>query len=234
MSNNMPDKMCPINNISHLLALLALLVLLTACAPPRFWFSVDGQVLDWPSEKPIADAVVVFTWRGMRGLVGDSSSTCFHVEVDIADEQGKFEIPFWFTGPTFDLKRRVHSSFYKPGYKLSTYTIPKSIGARIRQDKEKGLYYLEDAERSVDKELENIAGMMGELTCSTRWERREYFPVYKRLYTDAKQIAGKDVDNIYMKNIRRYIVRTWEHVDKSVHGLKTDVYFEKYLKDNFE
>jgi len=226
---------------ARLLGVLVLLALQTACvAPPMLWLSQSGQVLEWPSKKPIEGVLVVKLWRGSRWAIVHSSSNCFHVETAITDSEGRFKIPLWFAGPKFETNQRSYiSAFYKTGYKASTYTKKNPGGYRkvkvyYREDREKGLYYLETKKRPASEELKKISESMHSMSCGSLQNRRSNYLAYKKLYNLARPLAITREDKMVLKGIRAKIVRVWRDSPNSISLDKSEEYFEKHLKEKFQ
>lgn len=92
---------------------------LTACSLSGE--TMDGQVLEEGTGKPVAGAIVVVRWTGndSSGLF-DGHGVCYHVETATTDATGKFHIGRWSDGAStrsfFIGNRAIYKEAYKVGY----------------------------------------------------------------------------------------------------------------------
>lgn len=101
-----------------LIALGLLVLPLTVCSLSGG--PIDGVVLDESTNKPIAGAFVAIKWKGDVSKIVESSTWCYHSATTQTDANGKYHIPFWTKGLSFDGFRTsnkvVYFNAFKPGY----------------------------------------------------------------------------------------------------------------------
>ena len=62
-------------------------------------WSQDGQVIDTETWTPLPGALVIVEWTADIGGPVQSSAICYHLEVAVADENGRYHIPAWHRRP---------------------------------------------------------------------------------------------------------------------------------------
>lgn len=188
--------------------MLLILNMLTACAVPKVWTPQKGQVVDWNTKEPIAEAIVVASWKGDFLAVVHSIETCYHVESTITDESGYFKIPMYMDGPKILIGKFVSFWAFKPGYKTSTYKREGKSGLYFRDDLKRNIYYLEKDHRPVKERLEYLSSISS--GCGAEDGSEKNLLVYLRaLYEEAKSIAVTKED----KKKTEYILYKLEKIE---------------------
>ena len=170
------------------LILLMLVVLpLTACAQSDG--SLEGQVLEAGTNKPIEGAIVVVRWQG-TWMPPAGTSTCYHVESAVTDAQGRYKTAAW-SGPfRFGLLADYWEvDAYKPGYAA----IPTS---HVVQGGKSGVSYLElfKGTREERFKANRIAGIKCPNAGSSQ---RNLIPLYKAIYEQLATLALTKDEKFY-------------------------------------
>src|SRR5829696_2829453 len=83
---------------------------LVACAQ-------EGLVTEKGTNKPLADVVVVKSWRGSLWSAVQTHSTCYHATYARSDKEGRFSLPlFSWRFKSVSDRRTVMDVVYKAGY----------------------------------------------------------------------------------------------------------------------
>ena len=129
----------PANALSRTLAVsIALLLFATSgCGSQKQYAkSIDGQVVDADTGRPIAGAHVHYLYEGppIPSLGGhQSSDVCYHASAAVADEQGQFHIDPWEQKRRYDVDNSEPTGWaYAPGYVPGV--IPPKEGVRRKPE----------------------------------------------------------------------------------------------------
>lgn len=174
--------MKPTIRIARLLFLSTLFLPLTACSTLS-GKSIEGQVIEQGSNKPIQGAIVIVQWIGSVPSLADSHTVCVHVDTATTNINGTYHIPAWHArsqvGPiVLDLGPTVTA--YKAGYRLANeYPVNSPRLVVFAGTPQARLQY-----------LSRIA-----VSCSDKKEIEiNLLPFYRALYEEAKTIAVTEDD----------------------------------------
>lgn len=174
---------------------------------------VEGQVRDYTTGQPIADAIVIARWMDTVPALGHARTACIHVETAVTDAEGKYRINRWwrFPGelgfpapPPFDV--------YKPGYASegSPWTIRQAGGRWVLFhkdapdvtqtfiDRESAAAKINPSDLFVqtfmgtsDARFEYLEGrvMRGTACNESGPSEKNLYPVLKAAYSEAKPLA---------------------------------------------
>jgi hypothetical protein len=84
-----------------------------------------GQVIDRISGKPLANVFVIAQWNGTLDVPLQPKSTCYHAELALTDNEGRYHLPdfSWNFNPF--LRNRHRTAYpYKAGYEESSIPRP--------------------------------------------------------------------------------------------------------------
>ena len=81
--------------------------------------ALEGRVLEFGSDRPVAGAVVLAFWSGEVASLADSSLVCFHVASATTDAQGRYRTAAWRKQTKFARSKHqgIAITAFKPGYR---------------------------------------------------------------------------------------------------------------------
>lgn len=172
-------------NLKKTLLLFSLLLDLPACATSTALSHepIEGVVREEGTNKPIPGAIVIARWQGSSPVfIADSQTVCFHVEITVTDEQGRYRIPPLPEEPRHRRieDKRVITTAYKSGYR---YT-----GGTKRVD------YLQPFTGGREERLKYLERTYGSGCGASDGSERNSIPLLKAQYEEAKAIASTKQD----------------------------------------
>ena len=181
--------------MKHILvrALVYLLAIfpLTACGTGKAELSsgpISGQILEAPTKKPIAGAIVLVRWQGVYSQVVDTKTACYHVETATTDAEGRYQTAPWkepTRGSAFSLGPRMIDA-YKAGYE--SHWPP---GFDRTQDYKQNIYYLAPFKGAREERLKYLERMLEATRCGSQNEsERNLYALFHAMYEEAKTIAA--------------------------------------------
>lgn len=210
------------------LVLLVCALLLSACSPPRVWVAPGGQVLEWPSGKPLEGVHVTGTWQGSIPQYVQAQSVCYHVAAAVTDTQGRYRLPTYTDVDPRIEDRWISYRSYKAGYK-------ESLDERGRYRMREGNLYLEVDPRQGSARVKYLSGMSDVLWCGGGAGESEgaAYPALKAVYAEAVQQAAQEPEKsqraLDLVKFNAAKVAMWLHYPDAS-GEEQQAQFRRYQK----
>jgi hypothetical protein len=177
----------------------------TACVSgPGVWVAPGGQVLEWPSQKPLAGVHVTGTWEGSEYLVFTSRTACYHVSAAVTDDEGYYRLSTYADVHPQISRRHITYKPYKAGYR-------ESVDDQRYYRKRDGKLYLEVDPRQGAERLKYLSSLSGALWCGGGAEQSEgaAYPALKAVYEEAASIAVTEKDRQTVNYLKRKAARAY-------------------------
>jgi len=163
---------------------------------------IRGTVTDVDTGKPIAGAVVIWTWEGMRSMgIADAQHECYRIDFATTDENGRFLFPAWkFRTKKFPyLRNRYHGpeGIYKSGYK---WFVPENGTSGIELQM-KSTTELNDTEKA-----KLLARIYSNTSCTyanetmTDATKAQYIQLIRQLRKDVMKLAESNAKGFLLEN----------------------------------
>jgi hypothetical protein len=161
--------------------------LLSACAggsPPRHWPEKYGRVLEYGTNKPLNNVIVIAHWQGTGGAM-HAQTNCFHIETATTNENGEFKLPSYYEGFGDSLlnHRHVLLYFYKAGYEDAN-----NIYGPYYKHKN---HYLNMFKGSNSTRVKYFSGKSFDCGNKKR-DKALLLPLYKSIYKELNKIARSE------------------------------------------
>lgn len=215
----MPHRQLGVRLFPWIIALLPL----QACALSGE--SIQGQVLEESTNKPIPGAIVVARWQGHLASFAHGQTVCVHVDSTTTDAQGKYRFPAWRKSSDIGSVRNIQPIIivYKTGYQWSETQSKKNV-----ED-------LRSFTGTRGERLEYLLGLSGLVGCYGAGDERPLVLVYKALYDEAKEIALNDKDRDLLQTIRRRALYAWSRPpsELTAREIEKAVQNDPHLREQF-
>lgn len=193
--------------------LLLCLASLPACASSSTLFAstVEGNVVEQGTNKPIPGVIIVARWRETPFSIGHSNTICVHVESAVTDEAGHYRLRGY--------KGRTPSLL--DGYKIGYETPTSHSGAPSIND-----LVLKPFTGTRGERLEYLS--RAAVSCShVRKIEIKLLPLYRALYEEASSIAVTKEEKTkalhHLKDIEKLEIgstQAWENFHRREKELK--------------
>ena len=181
----MPHRQLGVRLFPWIIALLPL----QACALSGE--SIQGQVLEESTNKPIPGAIVVARWQGEAFSFAHSPTICIHVESTTTDNDGRYRLPAWSAKVEPEGVRNIRPLLdaYKPGYGLPTVPSQKQE-----------IVLLKPFTGTRGERLEHLRRMSSGIRCSNPGESEKNLLALRRAFLEeTKQLVGSEYDKDFVE-----------------------------------
>lgn len=167
--------------------------------PVRDWEAMEGVVLDAQTNEPIEGAIVIAHWEGTDRY---STTQCFHSEIAITDENGRYLIPAWRntgrSASAFIEQIRFIKRAYKYGYDQSPHGETEAANRRITR--------LEPSKVNGKARISYLSHLAPKISCGNDRDSREnVIPVFKLLHREASALGGDGTNSDGFRTIIFYM-----------------------------
>lgn len=202
---------------------------LTSCAGglPRYWPEKTGRVLEYGTNKPLENVIVLARWQGVGGVAGPQD-VCYQVETATTNSSGEFTLPGYNDGIGDSLlaSRHISLSFYHSGYKTNRLR----PGGKYYQTND---YYLDPFNGTTKERFEYFTIMVRSSICSESGiSRRNAFVYYKILYEEAKLLAKTKEEKNDVKWIREIMAASLDENIVTLTGGELEERIEQVLREH--
>lgn len=196
-------------------------LLISACT--LTWFSssapgpVTGTVLNIVDGKPLADVYVVATASGHVSTFMSGYFTCYRTGLAITDNNGAFHMPDYFSKARNKEKidsdwRSISLYLYKPHFQTARKTIDEDIQSHDQiatslgqvRPKINWLRYMAPSNADREQRLRDLFALSMGATCE-REGNATLLPLYKAVYSEAKELAVTNYDKYLLDKMRYQI-----------------------------
>jgi len=141
--------------------------------------TVDGQVLEEGTNRPIAGATVVAQWIGQVPVFVDSQRACVQVDTATTDAEGKYRFSGWVRAPgSAPLVTGLHvqREAYKVGFEYS---------ANLSQDEK--IIYMAKMSSTPAQRIEFLANLSKLIDCNENdKDKPGLLALHRQIYQEAK------------------------------------------------
>jgi hypothetical protein len=180
-----------------IVAALALLLPFSGCScAPRMLYgkSIDGEVLDAETGKPIPNAHVVYIYEGVSVPTSftahNPTEVCYHASAAVTDAQGRFHIDPWEKPQRYNVEDHAPISWaYAPGYVPARDSGP---GGRSRKPEiiAHAVIRLKRSQATGDARIEQLWEFAKWGCLHGGGSQKSLYPAYRAAYDEARSIAS--------------------------------------------
>ena len=201
-----------------LLRTMAVLAICTTAVAAHALGTIEGQVLDDSTDKPIPGAIVVIGWNLGSGGIGGGTLWCPHVETATTDSQGRYQVGRWmgWWAPKYWMMwgRFRYSYGYKRGYVQSV--TKQSTEERI---------YLHVFSGSKEEWMHSLGGF--ECFNGTDDSVKNLYRIWSAIAEDQASIAETDsqrqMAQFYLRRAKELLVNRSKPVTTAPDGSEVNV-----------